>query len=202
MNQKSEQILAYLAKPEIMYDFQRVESLACYSDPNMLDFSKENELYQCYVHSQDKNPPIFSGKYEKEYQTGLREVVGVLKHCDRKESLRQYCRANARRLSCMDEDTYLTATMILGEPMMLIQRKKYEKEGKFDMCKAMKELIREAEKRGENKGTRLGEQQGRKEMQKQIAKKLYHKGKSIEEIAEWLDLPRKDVLVCLHPHAK
>lgn len=166
MNQKSERILAYLSKPEIRCDLQRVGALSCYSDRDMLDFTMKNELYQCYVHSHDKNPPVFSETHEKEYQTGLREVIGLLKRCGRKESLRQYCRANEKRLSCLDEDTYLTVGTILGEPMILIRRKSYEKEGKYDMCKAMKELLQEAEKRGEARGTKLGEQIGRKEMRK------------------------------------
>lgn len=198
MNQKGKQILDYLSKPEILDDFRRVQELACYSDGDMLDFSRESKLYQCYVHSQEQHPPIFDGPDEKLYQTGLREVIGFLRRCDRKESLRQYCRANSKRLSHLDEDTYITAGMILGEPLLLIQKKHYEKEGSYDMCQAMKDLLAEAEKRGEMRGVKLGESNGRKEMKKELVQTLYRKGKSLEEISQDLDIPKKDVLMDLY----
>ena len=66
------------------------------------------------------------------------------------------------------------------------------------MCQAMKDLLAEAEKRGEMRGVKLGESNGRKEMKKELVQTLYRNGKSLEEISQDLDIPKKDVLMNLY----
>lgn len=200
MYQKGKQLLAYLSKPEIWHDWKRGERFACYSKSDMLDFTVESELYQCFVHSDDAHKQQLLQMDEKIYQTGLREIIGLLKRCDRKEALRQYCRSNRRRLSGLDEDTFLIAGILLGEPKILIGRERFKKEGKYDMCKALRELLQESEKRGVTRGTKLGEQIGRKKLIKELVRKLHQKGKSIDEISEWMDIPKREVVVHLHHH--
>lgn len=202
MYQKGKQFLAYLAKPEILCDWKRGEHDACYSKADMLDSIVESKLYQCFVHSHDAPQPLLLQLDEKRYQTGLREIVGLLKRCDRKEALRQYCRSNRRRLSSLDEDTFLVAGILLGDTRILVSRERFKKEGKYDMCKALRELLQESEKRGVTRGTKLGEQTGRKKLIRELVRKLHRKGKSIEEIAEWMDLPKREVAVQLYHHEK
>ncbi|MDO4332480.1 MAG: Rpn family recombination-promoting nuclease/putative transposase [Eubacteriales bacterium] len=111
---------------------------------------------------------------EEYFETGLRELIGMMKRRESKEEMRKYYENNRERFCNMDEDTYDLLCTMLDLRSLSGKKKIYrdaEKET-VDMCKAFDDLVKESEMRGEERGKRLGEKQGEKRGEKRGEEKL------------------------------
>lgn len=103
---------------------------------------------------------------EMKFETGLRELIAMIKRRDCKEDMRAYCRENAERFENMDDDTYDLICTVLH--IKALKRKKEncrnEKEGGINMCKAFDDWAKEEREKGERRGEKRGERQGEKRL--------------------------------------
>ena len=109
---------------------------------------------------------------EERFQTGLRELVGMLKRKDDPEAMRAYLRDNEARFREMDEDTYDMLCVMLDLKGLEVpdspggggrSEKRKEKEEKRDMCRAFEILIQRSREEGKAEGRAEGKAEGRKE---------------------------------------
>lgn len=104
-----------------------------------------------------------SSLQEEHFETGLRELIGMMKCQNDKQALLDYCQKNQKRLSNMDSLTYDTICTMVGDPALLLHKencKTNDTEG-WDMCQAIRELVKDGEKHGREIGEKIGEKHGR-----------------------------------------
>lgn len=97
---------------------------------------------------------------EENFQTGLRELIALMKRRDDKAAMKKYCAENEERFKHMDEETYDVICKLLNLKGLLSRKesfRNYERED-FDMCKAFDEMVKDGEKRGEERLGKLMEQ--------------------------------------------
>ncbi len=91
-----------------------------------------------------------------------------------KEEFQKYCEENEERLRHMDADTYdVICTMLDMDSLFPKNKKLYDDEWEeYDMCTAVRELIRDGEKRGREIGERRGQEMGERHGREQGEKRL------------------------------
>lgn len=101
---------------------------------------------------------------ENKFETGLRELIGMVKRKDDEEELLAYCRENAERLSGLDEDTYDLICTMLNKKTLIMNKdsSRNRKEDTVNMCKALDDLERHSKEKGIAIGRELGEKRGEK----------------------------------------
>ena len=101
---------------------------------------------------------------EEWFQTDLRQVCGFLKRTNDRMKLKTYIEENQEVFSNLPEDAYDFLTVMAGiRNLRLIKQEVQSKGGGFDMCKAIKEMLRVSRQEGEQEGRLEGEQEGRLE---------------------------------------
>lgn len=116
-------------------------------------------------------------KQKEVFRTSLREVFGVLPCRGDKERLRRALRENPAYRK-LDEDTFRTLAVLLGEKKIMIPKKKEKEEG-LDMCKALEDIWQEGIDIGIEKG--IG----------QIVRNMLKKGMADEEIMALAECSRE-----------
>ena len=122
-------------------------------------------------------------------QSSLREVLLFIKYSKNKEELDRILRENEERFReverrAVDVIEVITNTQLNYE----------EREGKVDMCQAIREMRMEAERkgeirgemRGEIRGERKGEKKGELKKAQEAARNFYNLGIEVEKIAQGL----------------
>lgn len=97
---------------------------------------------------------------ENNFETGLRELIGMMKRRNSKEEMKAYCRKNAERLENMDDDTYdLICTMLHVKSLAAFKKSSRisRKERSIDMCKAFDDWAKEERMIGREQGMKTGE---------------------------------------------
>lgn len=95
-------------------------------------------------------------------QTGLRELVGMLKRAGNKVKMQQFMQDNEERFRNMDDELYDLICTMLGLKE-LGKRKddcKNHRKGTYDMCIAFKEMMQDSKEAGRKIGRAEGEKQG------------------------------------------
>ncbi len=87
-----------------------------------------------------------------------------------KEEFQKYCEENEERLRHMDADTYdVICTMLDMDSLFPKNKKLYDDEWEeYDMCTAVRELIKDGEKRGREQGRKEGEKRGWEQGEKRL----------------------------------
>ena len=111
------------------------------------------------------------------FETDLKEVFEVIQHAENKSSLKKYLKTCGDRLMNMAVDACQLLAVATDTPGFVFRDKKYRtQQGGVNMCQGMKEWLEE--ERAE----------GRLETQRECTIKLFNKGKSLENVIEWLEL--------------
>ena len=97
---------------------------------------------------------------EDHFKTGLGVLVGILKRRDNKRTMKVFLREERGRLEKLDDETYNVICILSGNKKLLRKKEKCYRDGGFDMCKAMEEMMQERENRGEQRGEKRGERRG------------------------------------------
>ena len=101
---------------------------------------------------------------EEWFQTDLRQVCGFLKRTNDRMKLKTYIEENQEVFSNLPEDAYDFLTVMAGiRNLRLIKQEVQSKGGGFDMCKAIKEMLRVSRQEGEQEGRQEGRLEGRQE---------------------------------------
>ncbi len=90
------------------------------------------------------------------FRTDLRQIFDIIRYSENKEMLRKTIESDSAYRE-MDEDAYDMAVEYVKAEELTAVKKFYQKEGKVDMCKALKELIEDGRKEGQEKGREEGE---------------------------------------------
>ncbi len=97
---------------------------------------------------------------EDHFKTGLGVLVGILKRRDNKRTMKVFWREEKGKLEQLDEGTYNVICILSGNKKLLRKKERFYRDGGFDMCKAMEEMMQERENRGEKRGEKRGERRG------------------------------------------
>ena len=113
---------------------------------------------------------------ENLFETGLQELIGIMKRVDDKDQMQEYLKENAARLQNMDDDLYDLICEMAGIKDLTAKRAKENRKEENNMCKAwddMKADSREAGRReGKREGRKEGREAGRREGRKEGEEKL------------------------------
>lgn len=121
----------------------------CLDLHSMLEWNRENERIKPWVPNYSLQVVTLREVDEEKFQTGLREVIGLLKRSGDKVALHQYCQENEERLRELDEETVNTIGAVIDYPAL--NRYRNEK-GDMEMCRALEDLKREGYENGIREG--------------------------------------------------
>lgn len=97
---------------------------------------------------------------ENLFQTGLRELIGVMKCAGDKDKMQRFIEENKERFRNMDDELYDLICTMAGLKELLVKKGKYEnkdREESVDMCKAWEDMKAESRAEGKREGNREGE---------------------------------------------
>lgn len=120
------------------------------------------------------------------FHSPLRELFELLPYRKDKNALQAVLDSNPIYQS-LDYDTAVIASVLLGVSNFEVKKEKYQKEGKYNMCTAIRELMEDSRKEGIDQGISQGISQGKtlgmEDKAKLVASNLYKRGYSVEDIA-------------------
>ena len=114
-------------------------------------------------------------QYERtsEFKTDLKYVFGFLQHDHDIDALKHYLEENEQELCSLAPDAYDAISAMSHSEELQMARDKYqvitENGRRQDMCKAIKDMIKEGEDRGIQQGMQQGIQQG---IQQELVKSI------------------------------
>ncbi len=97
-----------------------------------------------------------------QFMSDIRYVFGFLKRDADKEELAAYVEKNKKIFSRLKESTYNLLSVMSRCYRLKVVKKKVEKEGEYDMCKAIDGIYQDGHKTGRKEGRREGLKEGRK----------------------------------------
>lgn len=149
---------------------------------DMLDMTAVDEKLRSYTTDYKLHVVNMAELNEENFETGLRELVGLSKCRNSKEKMRDYCEKNAERLRGLAADAFDAICAVLNLKRLRVEKEKYKEEGgKVNMCKAFEDMMKESEMQGERRGEKRGERRGRKQGHTEGEEKL---GKLIRLLLE------------------
>lgn len=102
---------------------------------------------------------------ESLFETGLRELIGMMKCRDSRERMQAYCREHEERFENMDDKTYDLICIMLHIKTLAGKKESCRRpEGRINMCKAFEDWAKEEQKKGEERGRQNGRREGEKRM--------------------------------------
>ena len=125
---------------------------SCKTLHDMLDFSGENAKYKPFAADYKMNLVTLDSLDETLFETGLRELVGVMKRSDDKQRLKVYCDENRERLENLDIDTYNTISVMINQRNLQRLKKTNQENGGVNMCKAIEDMIEDGRIEGKLEG--------------------------------------------------
>lgn len=125
----------------------------CVNLHDMLDFKEKNEIFKQYVSDYQINLVTLRALDEDNFQTELRDLIGLLKRSHDKKEFLKFCHENKQRMSEIGEETF-DAISVLTDREDLIEKKRayVGKGGRINMCKAMEDWAEELKQEGINQG--------------------------------------------------
>ena len=118
---------------------------------DMLELNAENKVYKHFVADYHINLVKVEDLDETLFQTGLRELIGFLKHRNDKEGLKNFMEQDKDRIRKMDEETLDAIGVMLNIPDSVTRQKEEDNEEEHDLCKALKEWMEDERNAGENR---------------------------------------------------
>ena len=115
----------------------------------MLKLDRKAERFRRLVPNYPLNLVTLQDISEEKFQTGLRELIGVMKRSKDKNALYTYCQEHEDRFRELDEETIRTMSVMINQENLLEYR---QKEGGFDMCKAFEDMKQEGIEIGLSRG--------------------------------------------------
>ena len=95
---------------------------------------------------------------ENWFQTDLRQVCGFLKRTNDRTKLKTYIEENQTVFANLPEDAYDLLTVMAGiRNLKLIKQEVKTTGGGFDMCRAIKEMLRDSRQEGRQEGIEKGQ---------------------------------------------
>lgn len=133
---------------------------------DILKFSGLEEIFKRLSLNYRMNIISLEDMKEENYETGLRELIGMMQRRDDKEAMRTYYLENAERFSEMDEDTYDTICVMLNhrELRLFKEKSRNTEGGTFNMCRALDEMMEESRLEGKRAGEKAGKKAGEKRL--------------------------------------
>ena len=114
------------------------------------------------------------------FQTDVKQVFDFIRCSGNKAALAELVQKN-EEYQTMEEDAYeVVAQYVKAEELIQVKDEYRGKDGKVDMCQALKELIED----GRAEGRASGLAEGREEAIRNIVIRMVKKGKADEEIME------------------
>lgn len=90
---------------------------------------------------------------EEWFRTDLRQVCGFLQRTNDRTKLKAYMEENQEIFAALPEDAYDFLAVMAGiRNLQLIKTKVQTEGGEFDMCKAIKEMLRDSRQEGRQEG--------------------------------------------------
>lgn len=97
---------------------------------------------------------------ESLFETGLRELIGMMKCSDDKKKMQRFMKKNADRFQNMDDELYDLICTMTGLKKLERTKEKYKNMGRetYDMCIAFEEMMKDSREKGKREGKREGEE--------------------------------------------
>ncbi len=127
----------------------------CKDLKDMLGLKQIDAEYRKWIIGYPLHIVVLQDLQEEYFQSGLRELIGVLKRSTKKASLLQYYQENQERFARLDDLTIETIGILIGNKK-LVQFK--QEQGGLDMCKAFEDAKMEGLKEGLKEGLLEGEE--------------------------------------------
>lgn len=111
------------------------------------------------------------------FKTDVKQVFDFIRCSGDRKKLAELVR-NDERFQNMEEDAYEVATWYVNaEELIQVKNEYCRKDGKVNMCQALKELIDEGRQEGKQEGRQEGRTLGLAEGRKEIVLRMYEDGK-------------------------
>lgn len=79
-------------------------------------------------------------RYADVFKTDVKQVFDFIRCAENKKELFKLVQGD-ENFRCMEEDAYEVATSYVGAEELITVKDEYRKDGKIDMCQALKELL-------------------------------------------------------------
>ena len=123
---------------------------------SMLNWNEKTNKYLPYVANYKVNLVTLDDLEEDYFQTGLRELIGILKRREDKEAMAVFMEDNKTRLQNLDDETYEVISILSGYKNLLKRKERSRnEEGGIDMCRAFDEMIQDRERQVESRILKL-----------------------------------------------
>ena len=104
------------------------------------------------------------------FRTDLRYVFGFLARAEEKHDLRTYVEEHREAFSEMRRDAYDLVSVMANMRELELIRDQEEREGGYDMCKAIYDMIEDGRSEGRSEGLAVGREQGENRINALIAR--------------------------------
>lgn len=132
----------------------------CTSLHGMLELNGENKAYEHLIADYRINLVRVEKLDETLFRTGLRELIGFLKHRNSKEGMMEFMEQDKERIEKMDTETLDAVSIMLNIPESVIKPKNEENKEGHDLCKALKEWMEDERNAGKEEGWKEGQKFG------------------------------------------
>lgn len=102
--------------------------------------------------------------YIDRFKTDLRLVFGFLQRRSDGKALKKFIEENEAEFRCMAEDAYDVIAAYGGYTVLRKTKEQYKKEGGYDMCEALAEMMKEERMKGKKIGEKAGEKKGEEKL--------------------------------------
>lgn len=119
---------------------------------------------------------------EELFQTGLRELIGIIKCVDDKDRMQRFIENNRERIMRMDDDLHDLICTMAGIKELIVKTDENERTDRgerLNMCKAWEDMKADCRARGKEEGKREGKKEGEARMSALIIR-LYQDGRGAE----------------------
>ena len=127
---------------------------------DMLDMEGADEPLKRLVADYRMNVVCLEDLQEENFETGLREMIALMKRRKDKAAFQKYCAEQEERLGHVDGDTYELLCAMLNLPVWKKKDSQNEKREDYNMCVAFQEWMEDEKK----KGIEIGEKRGEKRL--------------------------------------
>ncbi len=152
----------------------------------MIKWNHKNKVYTPYIADYKMNLILLNELDESIFESGLRDLIGIMKHSKSKRELKGYVEEHKDRMEHMDELTYDTLSVMINyKDIMNYKESCRNEEGGIDMCQAIVEMIEE--------GREAGLEAGKLDGIKLIITNMYQKGYTDTQISEITGVPIEQI---------
>lgn len=136
---------------------------------SMMDLSGTDDVLEKFITDHRIHVIHLTELDETKFETGLRELIGMMKCRDSREAMQAYCQKHADRFENIDDATYDLLCVMLHIRSLRFKKETYRKTkgGNLNMCKAFDDWSKEEQEKGKKEGIKIGEKRGVKKGVKQ-----------------------------------